>query len=118
MLPQVKPPGRHGHCSDGATCHHACLTQAACHRVYIGGPLSGVFHGDVWPLHIRKAAWVHLKPRQRGRRVPGGEQLYIYRWRQGGGQYVDRCQAQTKGGEQCANPAYYEEATRCHVHPS
>lgn len=42
-------------CPDGGTCHHECEGDdpATCFRVTGCGPLSGVFPGDVWPLHLK-----------------------------------------------------------------
>lgn len=38
-------------CPDDGTCHHGCTTK--CFRVEGCAPLSGVFPGDVWPLHVK-----------------------------------------------------------------
>lgn len=41
-------------CPDGGSCHHEC--QAACLRVLLCGPLSGVFPEDEWPPGMRERA--------------------------------------------------------------
>lgn len=40
-------------CPDGGHCHHEC--SIGCYRVECCGPLSGVYHNDVWPTDVVEA---------------------------------------------------------------